>query len=72
VVELVKKSRADGVVCGYNWGCNYQSAVSRMIADIVKEETGVPTINIEVAELGRLESLEQTQNRIESFIEVLK
>lgn len=72
VVELVKKSRADGVVCGYNWGCNYQSAVSRMIADIVKEETGVPTINIEVAELGRLESLEQTQNRIESFVEVLK
>lgn len=72
VIELVKKSRADGVVCGYNWGCNYQSAISRMIADIVKEETGLPTINIEVAELGRLESVEQTQNRIESFIEVLK
>lgn len=71
VVDLVRKSKADGVVCGYNWGCNYQSAVSRMIADIVKAETGVPTINIEVAELGRLETMEQTQNRIESFIEVL-
>lgn len=42
-----------------------------MIADIVKEETGVPTINLEVAELGQLESVEQTQNRIESFIEML-
>ncbi len=72
VVELVKKSRADGVVCGHHWGCKYQSAVSRMIADIVKEETGVPTINIESAEYGRIETVEQTQNRLESFIEVLK
>ena len=72
VVDLVRKSRADGVVCGYNWGCNYQSAASRMIADIVKAETGVPTINIEVASLGLLEGNEQTQNRIESFIEMLR
>ena len=72
VVDLVRKSGAEGVVCGYNWGCNYQSAASRMIADIVKAETGVPTINIEVAELGRLEGNEQTQNRIESFIEMLR
>jgi benzoyl-CoA reductase/2-hydroxyglutaryl-CoA dehydratase subunit BcrC/BadD/HgdB len=72
VVDLVRKSRADGVVCGFNWGCNYQSATSRLVADIVKKETGVPTINIEVAELGRSEATEQTQNRIESFIEVLK
>ncbi len=72
VVDLVRKTRADGVVCGYNWGCNYQSATSRLVADIVKKETGVPTINIEVAELGRSEATEQTQNRIESFIEMLK
>jgi benzoyl-CoA reductase/2-hydroxyglutaryl-CoA dehydratase subunit BcrC/BadD/HgdB len=71
VIDLVRKSRANGVVCGYNWGCNYQSGVSRMIADIVKEETGVPTINIAVAELGRLEGNEQTLNRIESFIEMI-
>jgi benzoyl-CoA reductase/2-hydroxyglutaryl-CoA dehydratase subunit BcrC/BadD/HgdB len=42
------------------------------VADIVKKETGIPTINIEVAELGRSEATEQTQNRIESFIEILK
>ena len=72
VVDMVRKSRAEGVICGYNWGCNYQSAASRMIADIVKKETGVPTINIEVADLGRAEANEQTQNRIESFIEMLR
>lgn len=71
VIDLVRKSKADGVVCGYNWGCNYQSAVSHMIADIVKKETGVPTINIEVAELGLLEGNEQTQNRLEAFLEML-
>lgn len=72
VVDLVRKSKADGVVCGYNWGCNYQSASSRMIADIVKKETGVPTIVIEVAELGLLEGNEQTQNRLEAFLEMLQ
>jgi len=71
VADLVKRSRADGVVCGYNWGCGYQSAVMRMIADIVKEETGVPTITLQVAGLGLLEGNEQTQNRLESFIEML-
>lgn len=72
VIDLARKSRADGVVCGFNWGCNYQSATARLVADIVKKETGLPTIIIEVAELGRSEATEQTQNRIESFIEVLK
>jgi benzoyl-CoA reductase/2-hydroxyglutaryl-CoA dehydratase subunit BcrC/BadD/HgdB len=74
VVDLVRKSRADGVICGYNWGCNYQSAVTRMIADIVKEETGVPTLNLVVngQALSRLSGNEQTQNRIESFIEMIR
>ena len=71
VSNLVRRSRADGVVCGYNWGCNYQSAVSRMIADIVKKETGVPTINLQVAELGLLGDNEQTLNRLEAFVEML-
>jgi benzoyl-CoA reductase/2-hydroxyglutaryl-CoA dehydratase subunit BcrC/BadD/HgdB len=71
IIDLVKKTRADGVICGYNWGCNYQSAVSRMIADIVKKETGIPTINLQVAELGFLDGSEQTQNRVEAFIEML-
>lgn len=70
--EQVKKSRADGVVFMYNWGCNFQTAVARMMSDIIKEKTGVPTTFIEVGELGRMEALEQSENRIESFIEILR
>lgn len=70
--EQAKKSRADGVVFMYQWGCNYQTAVARMINDVVKDETGIPTVNIELAELGRMEALEQSQNRVETFIEMLK
>lgn len=71
-VEQMKASRSDGMVFMYNWGCNYQSAVAAMITDIIKEETGLPAITIEVGELTRMESLEQSQNRIESFIEMLQ
>lgn len=70
--EQARKSRADGVIFMYHWGCNYQTAVARMISDIIKNETGIPTINIELAELGRMEALEQSQNRVETFIEMLK
>ncbi len=69
--EQVKKSRADGVIFMYNWGCNFQTSVARMISDIIKERTGVPTTFIEVGELGRMEVTEQSQNRVESFIEIL-
>lgn len=70
--EQVKKSRADGLIFMYQWGCNYQTSVGRMMADIIKEETGVPTTFIEVGELGRMEALEQSENRVESFIEMLR
>jgi benzoyl-CoA reductase/2-hydroxyglutaryl-CoA dehydratase subunit BcrC/BadD/HgdB len=69
--RMVKESRADGVIFVYNWGCNYQSSVSRMITDIIKERTGVPTTCIEVGELGRMQGSEQTQNRIEAFMEMI-
>lgn len=68
--EQVKKSRADGVIFMYNWGCNYQTAIARMMADIIKDESGVPTTYIEV-ELTSAEGLEQSYNRVESFIEML-
>jgi benzoyl-CoA reductase/2-hydroxyglutaryl-CoA dehydratase subunit BcrC/BadD/HgdB len=70
-VEAVKRSRADGVLFMYNWGCNYQTGVARMISDIVKQKTGLPTTFIEVGELGRAEATEQSQNRVEAFIELL-
>lgn len=68
--EQVKKSRADGVIFMYNWGCNYQTAIARMMADIIKEEAHVPSIYIEV-ELTSAEGLEQSHNRVESFIEMI-
>jgi benzoyl-CoA reductase/2-hydroxyglutaryl-CoA dehydratase subunit BcrC/BadD/HgdB len=71
-VEQVRDSRADGVIFMYNWGCNYQSAVAGMITDIIKERTGLPAICIELGELTRMESLEQSQNRVEAFIEMLR
>jgi benzoyl-CoA reductase/2-hydroxyglutaryl-CoA dehydratase subunit BcrC/BadD/HgdB len=68
----VKKSRSDGVIFLYNWGCNFQTGVARMMSDIIKEDTGVPTTFIEVGELGRMEALEQSENRVEAFIEMLR
>ncbi|NTW48149.1 MAG: 2-hydroxyacyl-CoA dehydratase [Chlorobiales bacterium] len=69
--EQVTKSRADGVIFMYQWGCNYQTGVARMISDIVKQKTGVPTTFIEVGELGRSEATEQSTNRVEAFIEMV-
>jgi benzoyl-CoA reductase/2-hydroxyglutaryl-CoA dehydratase subunit BcrC/BadD/HgdB len=69
--DMVKRSRADGVIFMYQWGCNYQSSVARMISDIVKQKTGVPTTFVEVGELGRSEATEQSTNRVEAFIEMV-
>lgn len=70
--EVIRRSRADGVIFMYNWGCNFQTSIARMIADIIKERTGLPTTFIEVGELGRAEGTEQAENRVEAFIEMLR
>jgi benzoyl-CoA reductase/2-hydroxyglutaryl-CoA dehydratase subunit BcrC/BadD/HgdB len=70
-IGLVKKSRADGVIFMYHWGCNFQTGVARMVSDIVKQGSGVPTTFIEMGELGRAEDTEQSVNRVESFLEML-
>ncbi len=67
--ELSKRSRADGVVITLAWGCNYTSASVRVIADIIKERTGLPT-NIFETNPG-VEGAEQLENRIEAFVEML-
>ena len=68
----IKESRADGMIFGHHWGCNFQSAVAQMLVDIVQRETGLPAMTIEVDDLGRGASMEQTQNRVEAFIERLR
>lgn len=68
-IEQIKKSRADGVVFLYNWGCNTQSAVARALVDEIKSNTGLPTLIVE-HEFGTKQS-EQLQNRINAFVEML-
>ena len=69
IAEQAKKSRADGVIFMYAWGCNYQTGVARMIADIVKQRTGLTTTAMET-EIGQ--DSEQIENRVEAFIEILR
>ena len=71
ITDQVKRSRADGLLFMFQWGCSYQSSVGRMIADIVKEKTGVLTTVIEIEQKGRAVASEQSTNRIESFIEMV-
>ncbi len=68
-VEQIKKSKADGVLFLYNWGCNTQSAVARALVDEIKKQSGVPTLIIE-HEFGSTQS-EQLQNRVNAFVEML-
>jgi benzoyl-CoA reductase/2-hydroxyglutaryl-CoA dehydratase subunit BcrC/BadD/HgdB len=68
-VEQIKKSRADGVLFLYNWGCNTQSAIARMLVDEIKKQTGLPTLIIEHEMRGT--QTEQLQNRINAFVEMV-
>ncbi len=68
-VEQIKKSRSDGVLFLYNWGCNTQSAIARMLVDEIKKQTGLPTLIIEHEMRGT--QTEQLQNRINAFVEMI-
>jgi benzoyl-CoA reductase/2-hydroxyglutaryl-CoA dehydratase subunit BcrC/BadD/HgdB len=67
--EQIRKSRADGVLFLYKWGCNTQSALARVIVDEIKAQTGLPTLIIE-DDMQRSQT-EQLHNRIHAFIEML-
>lgn len=68
-VEQLVKSRADGVLFMYNWGCNTQSAIARALCDAVKAETNIATLIVEHEQRGR--QSEQLQNRVNAFIEMI-
>ena len=68
-IEQIKKSKADGVLFLYNWGCNTQSAVARALVDEIKKQAGLPTLIIEHE--GRGTQSEQLQNRVNAFVEML-
>ncbi|MDT3425360.1 benzoyl-CoA reductase/2-hydroxyglutaryl-CoA dehydratase subunit BcrC/BadD/HgdB [Paenibacillus forsythiae] len=67
--EQIRKSRADGVLFMYNWGCNTQSAMARMLCDEIKKLVNVPTLIIE-HEFQASQS-EQLLNRVSAFVEML-
>ncbi len=69
--SAARMARCDGIVFAANWGCQYQSAVARMIGEIVKKEAGIPALTLEVDTLTLFEQLEQSENRTEAFIEML-
>lgn len=68
----VRRTRSDGLFFIYQWGCNFQSAVARLIADSVREQAKIPTVYLSSSELGKSESLEQHRTRVEAFVEMLR
>jgi benzoyl-CoA reductase/2-hydroxyglutaryl-CoA dehydratase subunit BcrC/BadD/HgdB len=66
--EQIKKSRTDGILFLYKWGCNTQSAAARMLVDEIKASTGLPTL---VIEDDNQNQTEQLQNRVDAFVEML-
>jgi benzoyl-CoA reductase/2-hydroxyglutaryl-CoA dehydratase subunit BcrC/BadD/HgdB len=72
IAERVKKTRAEGAIFTYYWGCNNASAITRLTADIVREKAGVPTVIIETNDMYKADSLEQVRTRIEAFVEILR
>jgi len=68
-VDEIRRSRADGVVFLYKWGCNTQSGVARALVDEINAQSGVPGIVIEDDMWNT--STEQVQNRINAFIEMV-
>jgi benzoyl-CoA reductase/2-hydroxyglutaryl-CoA dehydratase subunit BcrC/BadD/HgdB len=69
-IEQIRKSRSDGVLFMYKWGCNTQSAISRAVVDEIKRNTGLPTLIIE--DEGNATQSEQLQNRVNAFIEMIQ
>lgn len=73
IVEQVKKSKADGFVYGYAWGCNFGSSAANVICDAVKRNTGVPTLIMETRRIGMLaKDSGDGLTRVRAFIEMLK
>jgi benzoyl-CoA reductase/2-hydroxyglutaryl-CoA dehydratase subunit BcrC/BadD/HgdB len=73
IVDHIRQSRADGFIYGYKWGCNFGSSAAHVICDVVKNQTGVPTLIMETDMIGRLGSESGGGlTRVEAFIEMLK
>ncbi len=70
-VEQIKKSRADGLIFTHTWGCNFQSSAARMVCDIVRDEAGVPAMDMGTASGAQAQGEEQSKTRVAAFIEMI-
>jgi benzoyl-CoA reductase/2-hydroxyglutaryl-CoA dehydratase subunit BcrC/BadD/HgdB len=68
-VEQIKKSRTQGMIFLYNWGCNTQSALARPICDTIRNLADIPTMVMENELVGL--KPEQQLNRVAAFIEMV-
>ena len=73
IVEHIRKSRAEGFIYGYKWGCNFASSAAHVISDVVKKKTGIPVLIMETDFIGKLANESGGGlTRVEAFIEILK
>jgi len=73
IVEHIRRSRAEGFIYGYHFGCNFGSSAANAIVDTVRRETGIPTLIMESGMVGRRGNESGSGlTRVEAFIELLK
>lgn len=70
-IDQIKQSRADGMIFTHTWGCNFQSSVARMICDIVRDEAGIPVMDMGTASGFNAQGEEQSKTRLGAFIEMI-
>jgi hypothetical protein len=72
-VEQLKRSRADGFIYGYHWGCNFASSAAHVICDVIKEKVGIPTFIMETEMIGKTaDESGGGLTRVDAFVEMLK
>lgn len=73
IVDHIVQSRADGFIYGYKWGCNFGSSAAHIITDVVRQQTGIPTLIMETGMIGKIAAESGGGlTRVEAFIEMLK
>jgi benzoyl-CoA reductase/2-hydroxyglutaryl-CoA dehydratase subunit BcrC/BadD/HgdB len=70
--EQVRAARADGILFMYQWGCNYQSGIARLIVDEVGRQVGIPSMVIERTFAENPTGHEQLNTRLETFVAIAR
>ncbi|MCP4575216.1 MAG: 2-hydroxyacyl-CoA dehydratase, partial [Deltaproteobacteria bacterium] len=70
-IDLCRRYKADAAVFGGHVACKGNWAIAKMVKDRIKEETGIPVLNLEVDLFDpRVTSPETARATIENFFEV--